>query len=690
MDPQQFWDAYAQKFGQALALEKLGARPESAVPESDRPGLIEGGVRSVAQGATFGTSDEAAGAVSGVGRALKTALPGGRPIGEAGSAFKEGYTETRDSERERAGQFREDHPVLSFAGEMAGGIATGGAAGTLARPLAGRAAAQSMRTLLAQGVAGGAAAGAGTAEGGPMERLRGAALGAGAGAGAAVGLKGASRALAPVGRAVSRAGGHVLDATGMRPATSANPLARAVESAEDRSSRKILEAMGRDRLSLSDVDAQRAAAGAKPTTLADFAPEEGNVAGLLRATKSMPGPAKADIAETLTARSEGEMGRVMGDIERRSGLTQRYVGDASEEIIERRRALAAPLYEKAHQILIRDRSGTITKTLEDPVFRSAFERARRIAAREGVEIPELYNEAGELTGANIPVVAFDYVKQGLDDVLSGMYHGGKLDRHEARGVRKMMKAMLSQVDDLVPEYKQARAVYAGESDLLDALNEGAEEFAKPNVRPEAIRARLAELTDGEREMYRRGAIDAIKGQLGSVTDDASQSNRLIRTPNLREKIQLLAKDDKEAAALMDDLGLERRMGQTKNKALAGSRTAEMLAEQADLLRAPELEIPTSAAGVGKLLAQPFMEQLNERARGFSEKVSAPLGQKLLAGAKGGDQGAADFQETLSLLRRYANQQAQAAARKRAAGSPVIQGAARSAGMSAGRSRGSLR
>ena len=50
MTPEQ-WDAYAQKFGQALALEKLGPRP-------DRPGVVGGMVRAAGQGATFGTLDE--------------------------------------------------------------------------------------------------------------------------------------------------------------------------------------------------------------------------------------------------------------------------------------------------------------------------------------------------------------------------------------------------------------------------------------------------------------------------------------------------------------------------------------------------------------------------------------------------------------------------------------------------------
>lgn len=77
-----------------------------------------GGVaRTAAQGATFGFSDELAGA----GKFISALAPGGRPIGEAGQAYKEG----RDAARENLAQFREDHSKTAFAAEALGGLATG-------------------------------------------------------------------------------------------------------------------------------------------------------------------------------------------------------------------------------------------------------------------------------------------------------------------------------------------------------------------------------------------------------------------------------------------------------------------------------------------------------------------------------------------------------------------------------------
>lgn len=67
----------------------------------------EGFARTVAQGATFGFSDE----LAGLGAAL---MPGGR-----------GYTEARDKARENLAQFREERPKTALLAEGIGGVATG-------------------------------------------------------------------------------------------------------------------------------------------------------------------------------------------------------------------------------------------------------------------------------------------------------------------------------------------------------------------------------------------------------------------------------------------------------------------------------------------------------------------------------------------------------------------------------------
>lgn len=83
-----------------------------------RANLAEGGeggkLRGMAQGATFGLADE----LTGAWKFISALAPGGRPIGEAGQAYREGQ------QRSQAGveRFRREHPVQAALSEVAGGL----------------------------------------------------------------------------------------------------------------------------------------------------------------------------------------------------------------------------------------------------------------------------------------------------------------------------------------------------------------------------------------------------------------------------------------------------------------------------------------------------------------------------------------------------------------------------------------
>lgn len=645
-------------------------------PEGHRPGVVEGTLRGAAQGATFGFSDEA---IAGL-RGLMAMVPGGRSPGSV-------VREVKASEREKGKQFREDHPVLSFGTELAGGLATGGAVGTAAKKsglAGGRVAANSLRRLLAEGAIGGAAAGAGTAEGDLSDRARGAVVGGAAGAAFAGTLKG-------LGGVAGRVGGRVLDATGLRPKNAetlaGRTVGRVIENADDRASRKTLQALERDALvdpdtpaDLSRVRGRLAEAGDKPVTLTDLADPEGNTAGLLRSAKSLPGPAKREIAAGFRDRSRGELDRLTGDLEKHSSITPEWVGSQADEIVAQRKALSGPLYAKLEGQYIKDPDETFTHIFQDPEFAEAYKDAALLARREGYKVPELYDAAGNFRGnQTIPVRVFDYVNRALRDRTRPTMGIGPA---RAASTDKLRRDLLGHVDELVPEFKEARGVFAGQSDLLDALNQGAEEFTRPKVRPEAVKAALAAMTEGEKEMYRKGAIDALRSSLGDVADDASQSHRLLRTPNIRAKIMTLFDDPAEADAFMKAAGIEERMGQTNASArlLNTSKTPEIQAEQADALEVPRF--PTSLRELSGLVVNKALDPIARRAQGFSQDVSAGLAKRLTAGLKN----RGDLEKTIQLLQMYAEQQA----RKQAAGSPVLRAGARVVGGRAGESGRSLR
>ena len=159
-------------------------------PPVDEPGTI---FDPLAQGITFGFSDELAGALGATMAYLSGNIPEGQTIEDA-------YREIRDIARGQTEAFRERSPKAALAAEIIGGLGTGGAGlargvGAAGRQLAGRgiaqrgipAAAAPVATGAGVGAAEGALAGLGYTEGETLEEMardvaEGAAVGAGVGA----------------------------------------------------------------------------------------------------------------------------------------------------------------------------------------------------------------------------------------------------------------------------------------------------------------------------------------------------------------------------------------------------------------------------------------------------------------------------------------------------------------------------
>jgi hypothetical protein len=113
----------------------------------------------IGQGLSLGFMDEIAGGAA----ALGALVPGGRSPAEA-------YRETTDQTRDYVAEQKERNPVAFTAGEIGGGLATGLSGGARMAGIKGSAAL-------------GAGYGAGTADGGLMDRVKGAGVGAMVGAG---------------------------------------------------------------------------------------------------------------------------------------------------------------------------------------------------------------------------------------------------------------------------------------------------------------------------------------------------------------------------------------------------------------------------------------------------------------------------------------------------------------------------
>ena len=167
-------DEFDKAYAQTAKQPAKTTAPAEATAVSDKPYVPTQRLRSLAQGAGLGLTDE-------VEAAFRSAFSG---------RDGETYAQAKQDIAEKLAAYREDRPKEAIAYELAGGLATGLAGG--GRALAATAGRAGMRealkvgakTALASNVGQGAISGYGAGEGGALsgERLKGAAIGGTVGA----------------------------------------------------------------------------------------------------------------------------------------------------------------------------------------------------------------------------------------------------------------------------------------------------------------------------------------------------------------------------------------------------------------------------------------------------------------------------------------------------------------------------
>lgn len=547
---------------QALAAGLLLSPP---APPAKRPVMeqIAGLDRSLGQGATFGFGDEIA---AGVGATVDKLT---------GKPWMESYDKRLKTERDLIHNSEKDHPYLSFGANVVGGLANpvvGAARGlTLAKKMA-----AAMKT----GAAVGGATGFGAADGDLGDRMWGAAKGTGIGLtlGAAVPVAGAA-----VRGTAQKAADALSDVPVVGPVLSHMPGVK--PPGAERGAEKVIEALQRDGLSLKQAEArymELSHGGTKPVTVADLGRE--NVRGLADAVMIPPTSTRADAAQFLVERSANSGGRVIDDLAQATGLTKDLL-TVSESLVAKREADAAPAYEKAYELGkygIQDPG--IVEFLKRPAFQAALRKGYEIAGNKGVELPKIFDDAGNITHyPNLQIL--DFVKRGLDDLVFTGKRDGSLVATNLGAVKNARAEFLRRIDNYIPEYAEARAAYAGPTQLLEAAEAGTK-FAK--MRPEEITHLLTKEIDtpAEREHFLLGAVDTIRHAIQSAPDGADTWKKVFGNVTKREQLRALFPSKEAYARFEAQMETERQMRITADAVRGNSRAAYRLWALDDLGNEP--------------------------------------------------------------------------------------------------------
>lgn len=564
-----------------MAADPITALVDRALAQTQRQqtaagAVLPGGASAALQGLTFGFGDE-------LTAFLRSRL-GSTP-----------YDQALAQERANLAQYRDQNPVRSLAFEVAGSLpttaaamalapVTGGGSGAAAAANAARVAASSGRAMQAarSGAAAGAATGAvqgfGEGEGGAGERLSSA-----TGGGMLGGFAGG--ALGAITPAVTQGAVNAY---------------RAVRGGAPEAERRLAADPGLGRVAgdlAEDLQARGAGAPVQQVTMAERMGESGMATA--EALANAPGQTRQLAVDLLRPRSAAANSRtdmmlsgVFGNPEdafgRRMAIQERMRGQTSPKYQEAFR-LAEGWTPQAEDLAVFTR-------IPASVLERASKRARDLATTEGRRINFRFQmqdgelalplnvERGNLNSIfQVMPSAEDlhYFRSALNTEIGDLVKAGDPLGQRLIPLKRELTETLDRITTVNGQslYREARNEWADSAAALEAQDLGRGIFGN-KVDPRELRVAIRDMSDGERESFAVGVVDAIRMRLD---ENRSVFNNEKQRKLLRTALDAVYPDAREASARFEMLSrfMEREgsMKGFKEQAIGGPATARRIAQQ---------------------------------------------------------------------------------------------------------------
>jgi hypothetical protein len=325
----------------------------------------------------------------------------------------------------------------------------------------------------------------------------------------------------------------------------------------------------------------------KPYSIADVGP---NTRAYLDAANTIPGPGKKQAQEFLQNRDKGVLSRLTSDLQVAFGSKAAFF-DEFNALKDARSDLGGKLYERALQ---KDVPVTpeLTNLFNRPSVQNAYNRAINIAKEEGVKLPNVKIVDGKLQTLDgndvtkINTTFLHYMKMGLDDVVfTGKSPTSGIGSTELGKIKGTRIQFLDQLDAANPTYKNARRVWASDTAVMDAMEEGRTALNKQPKDVDVLLSDMKTMTKSELEGLRLGVMQNLLDRLGGAQTAATvvgptgnPALKIINDPkNLRVLRATFPKDeagDKTFEQFMKNMKSEVDMKSTSKQVLQGSQTAE--------------------------------------------------------------------------------------------------------------------
>jgi hypothetical protein len=330
-----------------------------------------------------------------------------------------------------------------------------------------------------------------------------------------------------------------------------------------------------------------------------------STADLLDMVNMIPSRLTSQTREFLEQRQQGRFQRIQSDLVKAFGPDASYY-ETIKLLQEARSADSAPLYEAAmvdpetgedrfvtlgDEYLVnvggKEDPITLNTLLSRPVMKDAYARASRIAANQGIVLPNVeFTEdglvilEGDNKGQSIDALNFEFLhfmKQGLDDLISNANSPVKtstsVGRTELAGYMQNKNIFL-QILDSNPEYAAARKIFAGHMATADALEMGKNVFNKSYTKNIDLHEMVANYGPSEKEAFTNGVYHGLDEKLMDTSEKQNFAGRLLYTPRVRSLIKLAFDgSEEEFNQFMDNMVTEADARAVENRVLMGSQTA---------------------------------------------------------------------------------------------------------------------
>jgi len=346
-----------------------------------------------------------------------------------------------------------------------------------------------------------------------------------------------------------------------------------------------------------------------------------SVRSLARSAATVPGASKDKITRFLEDRSVKSATRIKNALN--EYLSEKEFFSTVDDVIAERKALSAPFYEKAAEKSVSPEK--LAPWFKDDRFKRAEKKARQLF---GIDSKKASNS----------IEVLHAIQQVWNDTVGANFRVGKFQA--ARQFKLLRNNLLKVIDDEVPDYAQARSIFAGESSLKTAMEDGIKFNTKA---PEQLKKIFKNLSEGEKSSFRIGVQENIRKIVDTTSDDADSARKIFGKPEMRNQLKVIFDRDK-FGDFSRNMHNEIRAAKSKFEILGGSTTDFNISE-----------IGQTADTIGRVASRPKLTTvINEltgkaietgkrRFQGLTPESAENLTDTLL-----------DRKKTLEVLKKLAN------------------------------------